>query len=86
MRVELDVNIRPAGPDPTATDVAPELRAENQRRDREDRWLRRIALARVIEARIVEEEFTDLADVARRCRVSRARVSIVFDHLIDMSS
>jgi hypothetical protein len=42
---------------------------------REERRLRRIALARAIEARITRGEFIDMADVARRCVVSRACIS-----------
>jgi len=78
MRVELDVDLRPAGPGAEAKGKAvvnPEVTAEKQRQSREDRMLRRIALARVIEAGIVGGEFADLADVARRCNVSRARAS-----------
>ena len=80
MRVELEVDLRPAGPEPVASEkhvVDPEVRAAQQRRDREERWLRRIALAQVIEARIAAGVFADLADVARRCGVSRARISQV---------
>lgn len=80
MRVVLSVDLRPSGPGPVtkATPVVdPKVRAEKQRRDREERWLRRVALARVIEAGIASGEFADLADVARQCGVSRARVSMV---------
>lgn len=82
MRVELEVNLRPTGPGPVAgkKSVAdPEIRAERQHRDRKERWLRRIALRRVIEARIDSGEFTDLADVARRSGVSKTRVSNLAD-------
>ena len=78
MRVELEVDLRPTRPEAAAVET-PEAKAEKRRRDREDIWLRRIALARVIEAGIVSGEFTDLADAARRCGVSRARVSQVVD-------
>jgi AraC-like DNA-binding protein len=54
-----------------------ETQAEKQRLAREDRHLRQIALARLIEDRIAAGEFASLADVARRCGVSRARVSQV---------
>lgn len=78
MRVELDVDLRPAGPGAETkvkAVVNPEVRAEKQRRSREERMLRRIALARVIETGIYGGEFADLADVARCCGISRARVS-----------
>ena len=62
---------------------APEVRAEARRRSREDRWLRRVALARVIEAGIASGDFTDLADVAKQCQVSRARVSQLVSKSLD---
>ena len=68
MRVELDVDLRPAGAAPKPV-VDPEVVAEKRRRAREERLLRRIAMAQVIEARIADGEFADLADVARRCGV-----------------
>jgi hypothetical protein len=76
MRVELQVDLRAERRRPVAKPVVNnEARAEAQRLAREDRWLRRIALARLIEAKIATGEFASLADVARRCGVSRARVS-----------
>ena len=81
MRMELEVDLRPARPETAAVET-PEAKAEKRRRDRKERRLRRIALAQVIEAKIADGEFADLADVARRCGVSRARVS----QLIDISS
>ncbi|MEZ4387213.1 MAG: hypothetical protein R3D98_06475 [Candidatus Krumholzibacteriia bacterium] len=78
MKIKLDVDLRPAGTGPVAKEkpvVDPEVRADELRRDREERMLRRIALARVIEARIAAGDFADLADTARRCGVSGARVS-----------
>ena len=57
--------------------VDAEARAEKQRLAREDRRLRQIALAQLIEDRIASGEFASLADAARRCGVSRARVSQV---------
>jgi len=82
MRIELEVDLRPAGPGPVAEDkpvVDREISAEKRRRDREERALRRIALARVIEARIAAGDFDSLADLARHCGVSRASVSQVMD-------
>ena len=76
MRMELEVDLRSTRPEAAAMET-PEARAEKQRRDREERKLRRIALAQVIEAGIAAREFTDLSDAARRCGVSRARVSQV---------
>ena len=76
MRVELNVDLRPARSVSTKkSDSDPNAKAEQQRRDREERMLRRIPLARVIEAQIADGKFADLADVARRCGTSRARVS-----------
>ena len=78
MRVELQVDLRPERRRPVAKPVVdPEARAENKRLAREDRRLRQIALARLIEDRIASGEFASLADIARRCGVSRARVSQV---------
>ena len=78
MRVELQVDLRPAGRRPVAKPIVDAgACAEKQRLVREDRRLRQIALARLIEERIAGGEFTSLADAARRCGVSRARVSQV---------
>lgn len=80
MRVELDVDLRPAKPAPGAAErtvVDPEALAKRSRSRREERFLRRVALASVIEDAVATGEFRDLAHVARRCRVSRARVSAV---------
>jgi len=78
MRVELQVDLRPERRPSTAKPVVDaEARAEKQRLAREDRRLRQIALARLIEERIAVGQFASLADVARRCGVSRARVSQV---------
>ena len=78
MRVELQVDLRPERRRPVAKPVVDaEARAEKQRLAREDRRLRQIALARLIEDRIASGQFASLADVARRCLVSRARVSQV---------
>lgn len=80
MRVELKVDLRPEPRRPKAAvkPVAdPVARADKQRLAREDRRLRQIALALLIEDRIASGEFASLADVARWCRVSRARVSQV---------
>lgn len=76
MRVELQVNLRPERRLPVAKPVVDaEARGERQRLAREDRRLRQIALAQLIEDRIAAGEFASLADVARRCGVSRARMS-----------
>lgn len=80
MRIELEVDLRSAGPGLAATEksaVDPEIRAEKLLRDREERRLRRLALGRVIEARIASGYFADLAAVARRCGASKARISHV---------
>ncbi len=78
MRVELKVDLRPTRRTAAAKPIVDaEARAEKQLLAREDRRLRQIALARLIEDRIASGEFTSLADVARRCGVSRARVSQV---------
>ena len=80
MRVELQINLRPERRLPAPKPVVDaKARAENQRIAREDRRLRQIALARLIEDRIASGEFASLADVARRCGVSRARVSKLAD-------
>ncbi len=76
MRVELDVELRPVSRGSANESISETIpRAELQRRDREERRLKRIALARTIDAGIANGTFADLADVARRCGVSRARVS-----------
>jgi hypothetical protein len=74
MRIELEVNLQSSDTGRASKDDA-EIKQPGL--SREDRWLRRIALARAIEARISSREFTDLADVARRCGVSRSRVSVI---------
>jgi hypothetical protein len=80
MRVELDVDLRPAGPALKPKPVVdPEVVAENRGRAREERLLRRIALAQVVETRIAAGAFADMADVARRCGVSRARMSTIMN-------
>lgn len=80
MRVELVVNLRPEPRRPKAATkpvADPVARAEKQRVACEDRRLRQIALARLIEERIASGQFASLADVVRKCGVSRARVSQV---------
>ena len=47
-------------------------------RSRAERKLWYIAVSREIEARIVSGRFYSMADAARRCHVSRARVSQLF--------
>ena len=76
MRVELEIDLQPVRPEAAPVETL-EAKAEKRRRNREERMLRRIALARLIEARIADGEFADLADVARWCGVSRARMSQV---------
>ena len=79
MRVTLAVDLRPTRRTSVAKPIVDaKARAEKLRRYQEDRRLRRIALAQVIEAKIATGEFASLADAARRCGVSRARVSQVF--------
>lgn len=76
MPVELNVDLRPMKPEPKPKPIAdPVPAAEKLRRYREERFLRRVALAQAIEAKIADGTFADLSDVARRCHVSRARVS-----------
>lgn len=78
MRVELSVNLRHGKPVLEAKKkpvINLEAKAEKWRRDREDRWLQRLALAHVVAHAIDCGEFTDMAAVARRCGVSRARIS-----------
>jgi hypothetical protein len=78
MRIELNVNLRPARPEPEAKPVVgPEVVVKKRCRAREERLLRRIAVAQVVEARIAEGEFADLADAARHCGVSRAQMSMI---------
>ncbi len=72
MRVELEVDLQSSDTGRASKDDAG---IKQPSISREDRWLRRIALARVIEARIASGEFIDLADVARRCKVSRPATS-----------
>ncbi len=80
MRVEVEIDLRPTRPEPEAKPaVDPEVVAEKRRSSSEDRQLRRIALAQVIEARIAAGEFKDMAEVAQRCRVSRARLSTIMN-------
>ena len=55
------------------------LASNRSHRTSEERRLRRIALARAIFAAISRGEFVDMADVARQCGVSRARISHVMD-------
>lgn len=81
MRVELDVDLRPTKPEPEKKPVAdPEVVAEKRARGREEKFLRRIALAQIIEAKIADGTFVDLADTARRCDTSRARISRIVDY------
>jgi hypothetical protein len=74
MSVEFEVNLRPTGAAPNPV-VDREVVAANRFRAREERFLRRATLARVVEARIAAGEFDDMADPARRRHVSRARMS-----------
>jgi len=76
--VELKVNLgpeqKPASPARPSNRKAQEAAAS---RDRENRWLRRIALARVVARAINDGDFADMANLARHCGVSRARLSNV---------
>ncbi len=76
MRVEVSVDWsrKPDKPrqDSLPNDLAPP-------RSRVDRCLWYIAVAREIEAGVRSGRFTSYADAARRCGVSRARVSQLFD-------
>ena len=80
MRVELDVALKPAYPERIPAPTAPaSTYEERQKQLKEERLLRRIALAQVIEKAVADGRFEDLAAVAHRCRVSRARVSALVE-------
>lgn len=74
MRVEVAVDWgRVAGKprqDNPLNDLAPP-------RSRAERWLWYVAVARETEARVASGEFASYADAARRCGVSRARISAI---------
>ncbi|MBK9304488.1 MAG: hypothetical protein IPM94_11510 [bacterium] len=76
LRVEFKMaasNRRPV-PKPKPT---PEAAVERKRQDRVARRARNLALAYYIDGLVRSGEIADLADVARMCGVSRARVSKV---------
>ena len=75
MRVELKVNLRRRDRQPPSNDRAD--KADNRRLDREERCLRQLALAQHIDQLVVTGQVESLAEVARMCGVSRARVSQV---------
>lgn len=80
MRVELSVDLRPTKPEPEVKPVVDsEVVAEKRRCASDERLLRRIALAQAIEARIAVGEFKDMAEAAKQCHVSRARMSKAVD-------
>ncbi len=70
LRVEFRVELGNPRPAPK-----PGARAERQRVDRAARRARNLALAYWIDGLIRSGEVATLSEVARRCRVSRARVS-----------
>lgn len=78
LRVEFRVELgkRPAAPKPQ-----PEAKAERQRRDRAVRRARNLALAHWIDHLIQVSEVTDLADAAKMCGVSRARLTAITEGL-----
>lgn len=78
LRVEFSVQLAGRRPAPKA---APGAKRERQRVDRSARRARNLALARWIDGLIRRGEVADLAEVARMCGVSRARVSKIVDLL-----
>jgi hypothetical protein len=82
MRVEIQVDLKPQNRANGSRSQKPgEEESRQSSRSREERRLRRIALARAVESAIVRCEFGDMADAARRCGVSRVRISRVLDEL-----
>lgn len=59
--------------------VDPVATAERRRQNRAARKARNLALAHYIDALVRSGEVADLADVARMCGVSRARVSKIME-------
>lgn len=74
LRVEFRVNLRRRSPAPKPE---PGAKAERQRLDRAARKARNLALAYWIDHLIRTGQVADLAEVARMCGVSRARVTAV---------
>lgn len=76
MRVELNLNLG-SNREPASRNLErnSETREAAVSRNRENRKLQRIALARIITLAIDSGRFSDLADVSRRCAVSRACIS-----------
>jgi hypothetical protein len=82
VRVELKVNLSPERcPASPARPPDRQTREAAASLDRENRRLKRIALARVVARAISDGDFIDMADLARRCGVSRARLSNVVGSL-----
>ena len=77
MRIELDVDLSQRAEPPLASDDA--TRAGQRRSAREERRLRRIALAQHIDRLVQTGQVESYAEVARVCGVSRAAVSKVVD-------
>ena len=77
MRIELDVDLNRCRDPAPATDKA--AGAEQRRSAREDRRLRRIALAQHIDHLVQTGQVESHADIARMCGVSRAAVTKVVD-------
>jgi len=73
LRVELEVDLGRRDKPASQHDKAD--KADNRRLDREERRLRQLALAYHIDHLIVSGQVDSLAEVARTCGVSRARVS-----------
>ena len=73
MRVKIEVDLRGRVRRLQSSDKA--NRATVRRMDREERRLRQIALAQHIDHLIVTGQVGSLAEIARMCGVSRARVS-----------
>ena len=79
LRVELEVDLRRR--DRTTVPYGKADNADRRRLDREERRIRQLALAQHIDHLVVSGRVDSLADVARMCGVSRARVSQVIDLL-----
>jgi hypothetical protein len=75
VRVELEIDLRRR--DRPAPLSGKAEKAEKRRLDREERRLRQIALAYHIDHLVVTDQVESLAEIARMCGLSRARVSQV---------
>jgi len=73
LRVELEVDLRRRDRPPQPRDGSDKV--EKLRLDREERRLRQLALAQHIDHLVVSGQVDSLAEIAKLCGVSRARVS-----------